>query len=383
MQLKIIMIWLFWLSAILLLYTFLGYPSMLLLLAQWRNRMHKRAAIQPTVSVIIAAHNEESLIGGKILNCLGLDYPKNRYEIIVASDGSDDSTVQIARSFEGQGVRVIDLAERSGKQYAQVRARDASSGEILVFTDPGTQLPPNAIGEIVSNFADPTVGCVSSEDQLLHEKKGRIGERVYVQLEMWMRRLESRTGTVVTASGSLFAARRSVCKDWHVDQTSDFFVPLNAIALGMRAVVDPASVGCYSAARTEQAELRRKVRTVVIGLHVFFSHRSLLNPLRHGLVAWQLVSHKLCRWLTPFAILALLASSLSLWQASAFYRLCAVLLVLGLASGILGLAAGRLTQWKPLRLAGYFLLGNAATVMAWSYFIMGERFVIWQPTRRS
>jgi len=100
-------------------------------------------------------------------------------------------------------------------------------------------------------------------------------------------------------------------------------------------------------------------------------------------VAWQLASHKLCRWLTPFAVLALLVSSVALWHGGFFYRLSAVLLVAGLATGILGLAAGRLTKWKPLRLAGYLLLGNAATVMAWSYFITGERFVTWQPTRRS
>ncbi|HVB99762.1 MAG TPA: glycosyltransferase family 2 protein [Candidatus Dormibacteraeota bacterium] len=377
------MIWIFWLAAALLLYTFAGYPVLLLLLARWRKRVHMRAPIEPLVSIIIAAHNEESLIGKKMENCLELDYPKDRREIIVASDGSTDSTVRVAGSFADQGVRVIDLAERGGKQNAQLQAIKAARSEILVFTDPGTQLPRNALREMVSNFADPAVGCVSSEDQLIQESRGWIGERSYVRLEMWMRRQESLLGSLVTASGSFFAARRSVCETWPVDQTSDFFVPLNAIALGMRAVVDPASVGRYAASRTETAELRRKVRTVVIGLYVFFSHGSLLNPLRHALTAWQLVSHKLCRWLTPFAALALLVSSLSLWHAAVFYRLCAVLLIAAIAAGILGLAAGRLTQWKPLRLAGYLLLGNAATVMAWSYYIMGERFVTWQPTRRS
>lgn len=377
------MIWIFWLAAGLLLNTFLGYPALLLFLARRRNRLHKRAPIQPSVSIIIAAHNEESLIGRKIQNCLELNYPEELREIIVASDGSDDSTVQVARSFGERGVRVIDLRERRGKQYAQMMARDACSGEILVFTDPGTQLAPNALREIVSNFADPWVGCVSSEDKLTRETTGRIGERLYVDMEMWLRRLESRVGTLITVSGSFFAARRKVCETWDVDQTSDFFVPLNAIALGMRAVVDPASVGLYSSARTEKAELQRKARTVVIGLHVFFSHRALLNPFRHGFVAWQLFSHKLCRWLTPFAVLALLITSVSLWQAGLLYRLSAMGLVAGLATGIFGLAASRLTRWKPLRVAGYVLLGNAATVMAWSYFIKGERFVTWQPTRRS
>ncbi len=369
-------------AAALLLYTFAGYPALLLFVARWRNRAHTRAPIQPEVSIIIAAHNEESLISAKIVNCLELDYPQERREIIVASDASTDATVARARAFEAQGVRVIDLVERGGKQNAQLQGIQVARGEILVFTDAGTQLPPGALREIVSNFADPSIGCVSSEDRLIQESRGWIGERSYLRLEMWMRRMESLAGSIVTASGSFFAARRRVCETWPVDQTSDFFVPLNTVALGMRAVVDPASVGRYSAARTESAELRRKVRTVVIGLYVFFSHRSLLNPFRHGLTTWQLISHKLCRWLTPFAALALLLSSLALWNTGVFYRLCAVLLVAAVAAGILGLAAGRLTEWKPLRLAGYLLLGNAATVMAWSYYILGEKFVTWQPTRR-
>jgi glycosyltransferase involved in cell wall biosynthesis len=377
------MIWLFWMAAALIFYTFAGYPALLWLLARRRKKLHKRAPIQPTVSIIITAHNEEFLIQRKILNSLELDYPPEKRELIVVSDGSRDRTAAIAESFGAHRVRVIDLRGRRGKQYAQLQARDASSGEILVFTDASTQLAPNALREIVSNFDDPAVGCVSSEDRLVQEKAGWIGERAYVQMEMWLRRLESRVGTVVSASGSFFAARRSVCEKWHVDQTSDFFVPLHAIAMGMRAVVDPASVGIYATPHSSRAELQRKVRTIVNGLHVFFSHWQLLNPFRHGLAAWQLISHKLCRWLTPFAMLALLVASLALRRENAFYFLCAWVLVAAVMVGIVGLAAGRLTQWKPLRLAGYLLLGNAATIMAWSYFLSGERFVTWQPTRRT
>jgi glycosyltransferase involved in cell wall biosynthesis len=376
------MTWVFWSAAALLVYTFAGYPALVWLVSFRRKDTRRRAPIEPFVSIIVTAHNEEALIARKIQNCLALEYPKDRFEIIVASDGSEDRTATIARSFEARAVRLVDLPERRGKQFAQMMARDSARGEILVFTDAGVELGPGALREIVSNFADPAVGCVSSEDRVVQEKRGWMGERAYVQFEMWLRRMESRAGSLVTASGSFFAARRSVCEEWHVDQTSDFFMPLHAIAMGLRAVVDPASIGIYSTPHSPGAELQRKVRTIVNGLHVFFSHARLLNPFRYGMVAWQLVSHKLCRWLTPFAVLALLVSSAALWHAGVFYRLCAVLLVAGVATGILGLAAGRLTQWKPLRLAGYLLLGNAATVMAWSYFITGERFVTWQPTRR-
>lgn len=376
------MAWVFWSAAALLVYTFAAYPVFVWLVSLGRKEGRRREPIEPFVSIIVTAHNEVALIERKIRNCLALRYPKDKFEIIVASDGSTDGTAAIVRAFEAQGVRLVALPERRGKQYAQKMARDDAWGEILVFTDAGVELGPEALAEIVSNFADPAVGCVSSEDRVVQEKRGWLGERAYVQFEMWLRRMESRAGSLVTASGSFFAARRAVCEQWHTDQTSDFFVPLHAIAMGMRAVVDPASIGIYSTPPSPGAELQRKVRTIVNGLHVFFSHARLLNPFRHRLVAWQLVSHKLCRWLTPFAALALLVSSAALWHAGAFYRLSAVLLAAGLASGILGLAAGRVTQWKPLRLAGYLLLGNAATVMAWSYFITGERFVTWQPTRR-
>ena len=197
-----------------------------------------------------------------------------------------------------------------------------------------------------------------------------------------MRRLESRIGSVVTASGSFFAARRSACEVWHTDQTSDFFVVLNALAMRMRAIVDPECVGTYALVHAERAELQRKIRTIVNGLYVFSRHLRLLNPFRYGLFSWQLVSHKLFRWLTPFAILALLISNGYLWRESRFYWICFVLQIGVYGIGFWAVVAGRLIKAKPVKLAGYFLLGNVATLIAWIYFLAGEKFVTWQPTRR-
>jgi hypothetical protein len=223
---------------------------------------------------------------------------------------------------------------------------------------------------------------VSSEDQLV-KKKGWMGEQSYVQFETWLRRLESRIGSLVTASGSFFAARRVACQVWHTDQTSDFFVPLNSVSQGLRAVVDPESVGRYGLVRSERDELHRKVRTIVNGLYVFFSHIHLLNPFRHGFFSWQLMSHKLFRWLVPAAMLLLLISNLFLWRSSAFYQMCLVLQGGLYGIGLLALAASRFSGWKPIKLAGFFLLGNVATLIAWFYFLAGEKFVTWRPTQRS
>ena len=376
------MFWTFWSAALFLIYTFAGYPVLLWIVSRFRNCPHARTPIEPTVSIIIAAHNEVTTISKKLLNCLELSYPSDRYEILVASDGSTDGTPDLVRSFAARGVILIDIPDRQGKQYAQLQARDLARGEILVFTDAGVEIDVNGLQEIVSNFGDPSVGCVSSEDELVKQKSG-LGEQAYVGFEMWVRRLESRIGSLVTASGSFFAARSSLCSRWHVDQTSDFFVPLHVVNQGLRVVVDPKSIGRYSVVRSERDELKRKVRTIVNGLHVFFSHSQLLNPLRFGLFSWQLVSHKLFRWLTPCAFLLLFISNLFLWPLSGFYRSCLALEVGLLMAGLLALAAKSLAGWKPMKLAGYFLLGNAATLMAWFYFLSGEKFVSWQPTQRS
>lgn len=375
------MLWVFWLAAIFLAYAFGGYYLVLWVVSLYYKRPHQRGAIQPAVSIIIAAHNEASTISSKILNCLELNYPPEKYEILVASDGSNDGTPDIVRSFAHRGVRLIEIPERSGKQYAQMLARDAATGEIFVFTDAGVEFERESLQKIISNFADTSVGCVSSEDEIVR-KKGWMGEQLYVQFEMRMRRLESRIGSLVTASGSFFAARRSVCDTWHIDQTSDFFVVLNTVSLGMRAVVDPESVGRYGLVHSERAELQRKIRTIVNGLAVFFAHKELLNPLRYGFFSWQLISHKLFRWLTPFAMLLLFVANLFLWTKGLFYQVALVSQAAMYAAGLLALSIDGSSVWKPIKLAGYFLLGNAATVMAWFYFLSGEKFVSWQPSQR-
>ncbi len=375
------MIWVFWSTVMFLFYTLAGYPLALWLVSRFRDRPHRQATIMPSVSIIIAAHNEAGGIANKVLNCLELTYPADKYEIIVASDGSDDGTADMVRSFGNRGVQLIEIPQRRGKQFAQLQARDKANGEILVFTDAGVELDPDALQTIVANFADPEVGCVSSEDHIV-KRPGWKGEQSYVGFEMAIRRLESRIGSLVTASGSFFAARRAVCEPWHTDKTSDFFVVLNTVGVGLRAVVDPASIGRYGLSRSDSGELQRKVRTIVNGLDVFFMHIGLLNPFRYGLFSWQLVSHKLFRWLVPTAMLVLLISNFFLWRSGALYQVCLIGQAGIYAAGLLALTANRLAQWKPVKLAGYFLMGNAATLMAWFYFLSGEKFVSWQPTER-
>ncbi|MGH9508340.1 MAG: glycosyltransferase family 2 protein [Terriglobales bacterium] len=373
----------FWLSFAFLAYTFFGYPLLLWLLSLVRRQAHRRAEIFPTVSLIIAVHNEAVGIARKIENCLELDYPQNLIEILVASDCSQDATASIVRGFAGYRVQLVELPERRGKHHAQMVARDKSRGEILVFSDCSIHLEPDALRKIVSNFADPAIGCVSSEDRVLTGMDALQGEGSYISLEMWLRRLESRVGSLVGASGSFFAARRELCSDWHPGQSSDFFIPLHTAERGLRTVVDPESVGQYGLTRSEKAEFQRKVRTIVHGLDVLFHHLRLLNPFRYGLFSWQLASHKLARWMSPFAAVVLLVASLFLWGTGPLYQAALVTQAVLYLTGLVALAVKLLESLRPFRVASFFLLGNAATLTAWLQFGLGERYVSWEPTHRS
>ncbi len=377
------MLWLFWISMAFLGYTFLGYPLLVWLLSLGRGRGHGRARIFPSVSIIVAVHNGAATLADKIENCLALEYPHGGLEILIASDGSTDSTAEITKAYLARGVKLVELPDRRGKHHAQMLALDAAKGEILVFTDVSIHLDPDALAKIVSNFADPSVGCVSSEDRLIATNHGTLGEKSYVQLETRLRRLESRVRSLVGVSGSFFAARRDVCGKWHPNQSSDFFVALHSVALGKRAVVDPESLGYYALTSTARGELYRKVRTIVHGLDVFFTHTEFVNPFRYGFFACQFLSRKLFRWLAPFAFLGAAISAPFLWQRGPFYQVFVILELLLLTSGLVALGLKDQASFKPLKLVTFFILGNVATLIAWLKFCTGEKYVQWQPTRRN
>jgi glycosyltransferase involved in cell wall biosynthesis len=377
------MIVLFWSAVVFLAYTFLGYPLALWILSRFRYRVHHKASIWPEISIIIPAHNEAGRIGQKILNTLELTYPFDRREILVASDGSSDDTVAIVREYADRGVKLIEIPQNRGKHFAQMVARDESHGEILVFTDVSAMLEPTSLQKIVSNFSDPQVGCVTGEDHIVMIGGKGTGEATYVHYDKWIRRLESRIGSLVGLSGSFFAARRMVCEPWNPVQSSDFFLALQAVSKGFRAIVDPECGVRYNSQYRQSVEFKRKVRTVVHGLDVLFSHAELLNPFRFGPFSWQLISHKLLRWLVPFAVLLMTVSCLCLWDAGFFYRFVFVCLLLMYASGLALLSSRHADKIKLVKLAGFFVLGNTATIVAWIKFCSGEKYTAWQPTPRS
>jgi glycosyltransferase involved in cell wall biosynthesis len=368
----------FWSSVALVSYAYFGYPCALILLSLFRNHpVVKIRRSTPRVSFIIAAHNEESRIREKIENTLAQDYPAHALEIIVASDCSTDATDDIVRSCSPR-VRLVRAPERKGKEAAQQLALEAASGEILIFSDVATSLAPDGLSNIVSNFSDPTIGCVSSVD-LFVDADGRIsGEGAYVRYEMFLRALETRVNSVVSLSGSFFAARREVCERWAPDRQSDFNTLLDAVEMGLRGVLDPHSAGYYRAIMDERRELDRKTRTVVRGIAVLATRLRMLNPVRYGLFSWQLASHKLCRWLVPFAMILAWLSNAVLMPTSPFYVATFLAQLAFYAAAIGGLWTGA----PVLRVPAFLLTANLGIFAAWLRYARGERITRWKPSER-
>ncbi len=306
---------LFWISAALIAYPYVGYPLALRLLIPLIGRSVPKNALEPTVTLVISAYNEAANMRRKLDNTLQIDYPREKLQILAASDASTDSTDAIISEYAPHGIELIRLPERGGKVACQNAAIARATGEILVFSDARIMISADSLRAMMENFADSTVGCVSSQDQIVAadgSPDAEAGEGFYVRYEMALRRLEARLGSLVGASGSFYAVRRHLADVWEAGFERDFLTPLKVAAAGLRTVHEPRAIGAYRALAEPEAEFRRKVRTVMRGMAVLFHMRSLLNPLAHPLVAWQLWSHKILRWTVPFFLLSLLVSSAAL-----------------------------------------------------------------------
>ena len=349
----------------------------------------------PSVSFIITAYNEEKRIKQKIENSLSQDYQKEKLEIIIASDCSIDGTDEIVKSFKDQGVKLVRAPERKGKENAQKHAVDAAVGEIIVFSDVATILKSNAISNIVDNFKDALIGCVSSEDKFIDKDGNVSGEGAYVKYEMFLRKLESKINTLVGLSGSFFAARREVCKNWAIDLQSDFNTLLNSIKLGLKGISDPNSIGYYQNIADEKKEFNRKVRTVLRGISVLMRNLSLLNPFKYSLFSWQLFSHKLCRWFVPFFLIIAFISNAAIMFSSIFF---AFTFLLQVAFYLLAFSyyryqienAAKSYQLRAMssylsaisKLCYFFITVNISILVAWWKYLKGERATFWEPSKR-
>ncbi len=363
------------------LFAYFGYPLTLVGLSKVRRRQVMTADITPSLTVIIAAYNEETKIDAKLENTLLMEYPRDMRQIIVVSDGSTDGTNDIVRRYAKRGVELVETDGRVGKEEAQRQALSHARGEIIIFTDVATMTDSHCLEHIVRNFADETVGCVSSEDCIIKDGGEVGGEGAYVRYEMWLRSMESRVGSIVGLSGSLFAVRSSLCDGFSGNQQSDFRTVLVCIRRGLRGVADSSVVGFYRDVSDESDEFDRKVRTVVRALTVFFRNVDLLAVWRYGTASYALFCHKLMRWLVPWLLaIAFVSNAVLAIQSLAYLAMFLAQLVF-YTGAVVGM--GSWGSKNPLlRVAAYFVRVNLSIAVAWVRYLKGGRIVTWEPTRR-
>ena len=360
---------LFWFSFLFIFYTYVGYPCLLFIWERLAGRKVNKAYIEPKVSIVIAAHNEEKHIGKKIENCLGLNYPKGMVEVIVVSDGSEDRTNQIAGGFQTEAVRVLHYKERKGKAYALNLGVSQAKGEILFFTDARQILEKECLRELAANFNDSDVGAVSGELVLLQEGRPDSVEGVglYWRYEKWMRKKESRINSVLGATGSVYACRKHLVKPIPPETIlDDVLIPFQGILKGYRSIFEPKAVAFDHVAADVQKELKRKVRTLAGNYQALLLEPRLLHPLKNP-VFFQLMSHKMARLLVPFAMLVLLVSNFFI--ASGVYWVC---FVVQLTFYVLALTS----KWGPDNLLGRMMkVSNVIMMMNYAALASGLKFL--------
>jgi cellulose synthase/poly-beta-1,6-N-acetylglucosamine synthase-like glycosyltransferase len=365
-----------------------AYPVALRLLGLGRRMpSHPDPGEWPELTIHLPVHNEEQALPAALESLLALDYPAERRHILVVSDCSTDRTDEIALTHASRGVKLVRQSERKGKTAAENLAAQYVRGDLVVCTDATTRIRPASLKALVRPFADPAIGVVSGRDVSVGSDASEVnrGEARYVGYEMWVRDLETRLGTIVGASGCLFAIRRSLFEHQVPEALSrDFSSPLIARLHGFSTVSAPDAVCDVPRAGSLMAEFRRKTRTMARGLETLWHYRALLNPFRYGRFAVMLAVHKLLRWIAfltlPLAVVGLALLAVESWPARVVVAGGIVLLIVGIAAHFW--PGGR----RPPRLValiGFLVGAQGAAVLAWSKALRGERSPVWNPTRRA
>ena len=369
----------FWLCLLLPVYAYLGYPLLLTVLAPLFPARRHAPPAPMNVSIVIAAHNEARHIEHKLRTLLAQDYQPASLQIILASDGSTDDTVACAQKVLDSRITVLDLP-RQGKAATLNAATALSSGDILVFTDADNQWSRDTLGHLLAPLADPDVGACAGHMVIPVTGGGlSVGDSLYRHYEGWLRRVENRTGCMVSADGALLALRRELFQQIPAEVNDDFFISTCAPVAFKQIVYVPQAQVIDQGVDEADKQFRRRQRVTVGGLQSLAQRRELLNPMKHGLYAIALISHKLIRRLAPVLLLPLLLSNLWLWQEHGFYRLSLLAQLFGYAVAFAGLLDSRHRLPKPFRLAAFLLVTLAGMCIGLWQFLRGQRYAQWNP----
>ncbi|HEU5217619.1 MAG TPA: glycosyltransferase family 2 protein [Gemmatimonadales bacterium] len=374
------------LPLLLLLYAYIGYPALLWVFARRRLPAIPDPEVWPELTIVLPVHNESRVVALTLDSLLALDYPADRRSVLVVSDASTDGTDDIVRQYADRGVRLVRLAERRGKTAAENEAGKHVAGDIIVSTDATTRIQDGALKALVKVFADADIGVASGRDVSVAGVGGTDSgaESRYVGYEMWLRELETRFGGIVGASGCFFAIRRDLFTRLFPEALSrDFASPLLAKEFGYRSVSVNEAICYVPRARSLKVEFRRKIRTMARGLDTLWYRRPLINPWKYPRFAFQLLSHKLARWLVFLVAPLGLAGLLLLALGHEWARWLLVVTTLGIGLGALAMVwpEGRRLP-RVLAILGFALGSNVAGFIAWVKALRGERNPVWEPTRR-
>lgn len=375
------------LPIVIALYAYVVYPIILWLISRISPRefavSHDH---QLPVSVVIPAFNEEKQIAGAIEAVLAQDYPADKMQILILSDASTDRTDDVVRGFAARGVELFRMTERSGKTKMENAALPLLRGDIIVNTDASIRLHPSAVRELVAHMADPAVGVASGRDVSVSEwnAAGNPTEAGYVNYEMWVRTLESKTGGIVGASGSCYAILSKLHRIPIPDDLSrDFCAPLTARLHAYRAVSVNSALCVVPRTISLRREYARKVRTISRGMDTLHYRRDLMSPLRDDNFAFKIFSHKVCRWAVPVFVPFAIAGLVMLAQT---YQWAAALLGIGALVFVIALAGA---LWppdrpmpRPMSLIAFAVAANIAVIHAVWRVQVGHDDHIWEPTRR-
>lgn len=388
---------LFWASAALLFYTYLGYGLLVavwLKIREWRQGKRNVPAVRdgavewPEVTLLIAAYNEEAVLGEKIRNCRALDYPEGKLKLLFITDGSDDGGPELIRRYDD--IRLLHQPERQGKVAALQRAMPRSESPITVFTDANTFLNPEAIRCLVAHFQNPRVGAVAGEKYIRRQSAASAssaGEGLYWKYESFLKRQDAELHSVVGAAGELYAIRTSLFQVVPEDTLLDDFMQTLLIAgAGYRVAYAPeARAEEYASAGLEE-ELKRKIRICAGGVQSILRLLPLLNPFQFGLLSFQYLSHRVLRWtLAPLALPLVFISALALaLKGLPFYQygLWAQLLFYGLALLGFGLRS-RSVMIPGFFVPLYFCMMNYSVYAGFLRFFFGTQGVNWEKAQRA
>jgi cellulose synthase/poly-beta-1,6-N-acetylglucosamine synthase-like glycosyltransferase len=384
---------LFWLSLFIVFYTFLGYGIVLYILVRLRRIFKGKRSVPgldqefPTLTLIIAAYNEESIIEEKIANTLQLSYPADKLQLVFVTDGSTDGTPGLVSAYDR--IKLMHTPVRSGKILAMHRAMKEVSTEIVVFTDANTFLNKDALLLIARHYADPKVGAVSGEKRVQQEEvsDATAGEGFYWKYESTLKKWDSELYSVVGAAGELFSVRKSLYTDVEPDTIlDDFMISMWIAQQGYRIIYEPAAYASELSSEDIQEELKRKVRIAAGGIQSILRLKKLLNPFHDPLLSFQYISHRVLRWtVTPF--LMIIAFFLNIWIVATtggwLYGLILAAQVVFYGSALLGwLLEKRRIKVKALFVPYYFCVMNYAVLAGIRRYIKGSQSAAWDKSKR-